>query len=123
MPRYEIKPDTSVEDVLARFTHDCADESITFHRTQKTKNAMEMAEAITKETWVLWHLYHLGEITHPDVRRVLVEKVTTPLKAYIFYNVVTWLTKEEKATLESRFATLDEDSKKLASQILKDRGS
>ena len=123
MPKYEIMPSTSAEDVLARFTHACAGESIDFHRERKTQNAMEMAEAITKETWVLWHLFNLGEITHPDVRRVLVAKVSTPLRAYIFYHAVDWLTTEEKTILEEKFAGLDADARKMADEIIERRSN
>ena len=115
---YKFMPDTPARKVISEFDHKNCTEAIQFHINKGTTTAMEMAQAITNESWVMWDLVNLGEDTHPDIRRVLIDKITTPLKAYILYHRLDWLTEEEHITLEAKFANLDSGDREIADRIL-----
>ena len=122
---YKYNVDTPAKDVIKVFkqmlTH-CLAEVEAFHQGTVAANgtALDMAQNLVNESWVLWDLFNLGKQTHPDIRRVLVNKLVTPLRAYVLYHIADWLTEEEKATLEGKFADLTAHDKELADEILKE---
>lgn len=113
MPRYKYEADTPAKDVIREFKKllpadgSCArDEVLALHQPTVLAHgtAMDMAHAVPHEHWAMWDLMILGKDTAPDIRKVLINKITSHSLAFMLYLKAAWLTDDEDKLLEAKFA-------------------
>jgi hypothetical protein len=110
MPKeYKFNPDTPASYVIGELrkplTGNC-EASTSYIDTvaaTKCKTCMELALAVPNEHAAILDLYWHGELTHPDIRKVLIGKIQNPMMAFRLYITLSWLTDEEDKLLEEKF--------------------
>ena len=113
---------TILKELQAHITPSCSVDmtgAITSHQQLKDKTAMDMALHTPSERTAVWDLKVLGEQTEPAVRKVLIDKIETPMIAFSLYIGFDFWTDEEDALLVAKFkGKLPTAEKELADGII-----
>jgi hypothetical protein len=109
MPSYKFMPDTPASFVIKELrkplTGDCKSSTsyIDTVEAAKCKTCMELALAVPNERAAVIDLHWHGALTHPDIRKVLIDKIKGPMIAFSLYVSLDFLTEEEDKLLEEKF--------------------
>ena len=105
--KYKYNVDTPALVVLevleVTLPSNCEGNPLMFHQESGAKTAMDMAVNTPNQGWAVWDLKILGKETHPEVRKVLISKLTDPMLTFRLYLDLDFWTDEEDRLLEAKF--------------------